>query len=38
MFSRVFLKKGEENELQQGFPWVFDNEIDFGILKYFIEI
>ena len=26
-FSRVFLKKGEENELKQGFPWVFDNEI-----------
>ena len=26
-FPRVFLKKGEENELKQGFPWVFDNEI-----------
>lgn len=24
---RVFLKSKEEKELQQGFPWVFDNEI-----------
>ena len=27
MFSRVFLKDGEEGEVQQGFPWIFDNEI-----------
>ena len=27
MFTRVFLKKKEENEIKQGFPWVFDNEI-----------
>lgn len=27
-FSRVFLKSKEENEVKQGFPWVFDNEID----------
>lgn len=27
-FPRVFLKAKEENEVQQGFPWVFDNEID----------
>ncbi len=27
MFPRVFLKAKEENELKQGFPWVFDNEI-----------
>lgn len=26
---RVFLKAKEENEIKQGFPWVFDNEIDF---------
>lgn len=26
-FPRVFLKSKEEKELQQGFPWVFDNEI-----------
>ena len=26
-FPRVFLKSGEEKELKQGFPWVFDNEI-----------
>ena len=26
-FPRVFLKNKEEKELQQGFPWVFDNEI-----------
>ncbi len=25
---RIFLKAGEEKELQQGFPWVFDNEIE----------
>lgn len=44
MFSRVFLKKGEENELQQGFPWVFDNEIDFlkvmqksGVTKFSLD-
>ena len=28
MFARVFLKPGEEIEVAQGFPWVFDNEID----------
>ena len=27
MYARVFLKKKEEEELKQGFPWVFDNEI-----------
>ena len=27
--KRVFLKAKEEKELLQGFPWVFDNEIDF---------
>jgi 23S rRNA (cytosine1962-C5)-methyltransferase len=26
---RVFLKAKEDRELKQGFPWVFDNEIDF---------
>lgn len=26
-YSRVFLKSKEEKEIQQGFPWVFDNEI-----------
>lgn len=28
MFPRVFLKPKEEMEVSQGFPWVFDNEID----------
>ncbi len=28
MFARVFLKPREEIEVAQGFPWVFDNEID----------
>ena len=28
MFPRVFLKNREEIEVTQGFPWVFDNEID----------
>ena len=27
MYARVFLNKKEEAELEQGFPWVFDNEI-----------
>lgn len=27
MFPRVFLKPKEEQEIQQGFPWIFDNEI-----------
>lgn len=27
--TRVFLKAKEENEVAQGFPWVFDNEIAF---------
>ena len=27
MYARVFLKKKEEAEIKQGFPWVFDNEI-----------
>ena len=27
MFARVFLNKKEEEEIKQGFPWVFDNEI-----------
>jgi 23S rRNA (cytosine1962-C5)-methyltransferase len=26
-YARVFLKAKEENEVAQGFPWVFDNEI-----------
>lgn len=26
-FPRAFLKNKEEKEIQQGFPWVFDNEI-----------
>ena len=26
-FPRVFLNNKEEKEIQQGFPWVFDNEI-----------
>ena len=26
-FPRVFLKSKEEKEVQQGYPWVFDNEI-----------
>ncbi len=29
MFPRVFLNPKEENEIKQGFPWVFDNEIAF---------
>ena len=29
LITRVFLKKGEENDIKQGFPWVFDNEIQF---------
>ncbi len=28
-FARVFLKSKEENEVEQGYPWVFDNEIAF---------
>ncbi len=28
MFPRVFLKTKEEVEVQQGFPWIYDNEID----------
>src|SRR5574344_152114 len=31
-FARVFLKAKEENEVEQGFPWVFDNEI--GLVKF----
>ncbi|MBO4857228.1 MAG: class I SAM-dependent rRNA methyltransferase [Treponema sp.] len=27
MYPRIFLNKNEEKEIQQGFPWVFDNEI-----------
>ncbi|MCR4630485.1 MAG: class I SAM-dependent rRNA methyltransferase [Treponema sp.] len=27
IYPRVFLNKNEEKEIQQGFPWVFDNEI-----------
>ena len=26
-YSRVFLKNKEEQEIEQGYPWVFDNEI-----------
>ena len=29
ILPRVFLNKGEETEIRQGFPWVFDNEIAF---------
>lgn len=28
-FPRVFLNKKEEDEIKQGFPWVFDNEISY---------
>ena len=28
MIPRVFLNPKEENEIKQGFPWVFDNEIE----------
>lgn len=35
MFARVFLKPKEENEIKQGFPWVFDNEISH--LKFQLE-
>jgi len=28
-FPRVFLNKNEEKEIQQGMPWVFDNEISY---------
>lgn len=31
-YARVFLKSKEEKEIQQGFPWVFDNEISY--VKY----
>ena len=31
-YARVFLKAKEEKEIQQGFPWVFDNEISY--IKY----
>lgn len=26
-YTRIFLKRGEEREIKQGFPWVYDNEI-----------
>lgn len=26
-YTRVFLKRGEEREVRQGFPWIYDNEI-----------
>ncbi|WP_149554316.1 class I SAM-dependent rRNA methyltransferase [Treponema pectinovorum] len=29
MFPRVFFKPKEDMEVAQGFPWVFDNEIDY---------
>lgn len=32
IFPRVFLNPKEENEIKQGFPWVFDNEIAY--VKY----
>ena len=28
-FPRIFLNKGEEKEILQGMPWVFDNEISY---------
>ncbi len=28
-FPRIFLNKNEEKEIQQGMPWVFDNEISY---------
>ena len=28
MTSKIFLKAKEEKEIKQGFPWVFDNEIE----------
>ena len=28
MIPRIFLNPKEENEIKQGFPWVFDNEIE----------
>jgi 23S rRNA (cytosine1962-C5)-methyltransferase len=31
-YTRVFLKAKEENEIEQGYPWVFDNEI--GSVKW----
>lgn len=44
MFNRVFLNKNEEKEILQGFPWVFDNEIDHlkvqtksGVLNFSLE-
>lgn len=27
IYPKIFLNKGEEREIQQGFPWVFDNEV-----------
>ena len=29
IYPRVFLNKNEEKEIQQGMPWVFDNEISY---------
>lgn len=34
-YTRVFLKSKEEKEVEQGFPWVYDNEI--GSVKYNAE-
>lgn len=32
-YTRVFLKRGEEQEIKLGFPWVYDNEVSH--VKYF---
>ena len=34
MTSKIFLKAKEEKEIKQGFPWVFDNEIEIAVQTY----
>ena len=29
IYPRIFLNKNEEKEIQQGMPWVFDNEVSY---------